>query len=580
MANIKLAKLHDISEKISEVVFKDKTIILFKYQDKISAFQGNCPHKNTPLSLGHVENGHIVCPAHKWKFSCITGKESTHKSCLKSYPITIEGEYILIDEALVKEETTSIKDNLRSMKDLPSPKGDFITGHLAKFRKPDIHMTIKEWASELGTMFTISLVGKKMLIVTDPKINKEILKQRPGKFRRFYKVDEIMREMGIIGVSNVEGETWKQHRKITTAALNAKNVNGFFPIMERVTEKFHRKLQKHSKDNSSVEIQEELMRYTVDIVTTISFGYEMNTLESGEDVIQKHLSYIFPMFAKRMTSPFPIWRYVKSKKSKEFDIALQEVKDKVDFLISEGKKRLLENPTIRENPSNYLEALLVEKEKEGDFSEEEIFGNVLTTLLAGEDTTSNSISWAMYYLAQHPEVVKKIKDELESICGDSPFPRSVNEIAKLKYTEAVVNEVLRMKSVTPFLIHDAIEDVVIEDVLVKKGTMIMNTLTLAHGDSDYFERPEEFIPERWIASGCPIHGNHSPKVAMTFGAGTRYCPGAYMATLMMMMGISAMCKNFQVSLDTSRGQVGEVLDFAIQPENLWLTFKEEALSTL
>ncbi|RJE74061.1 hypothetical protein BGP76_12760 [Reichenbachiella sp. MSK19-1] len=457
---------------------------------------------------------------------------------------------------------------------LPSPKGKFIVGHLPQFKADNKHQVMERWVEEVGDLFTISLLGKKFIVSAKPEINKEILRLRPGKFRRFDKIEEILKEMGILGVFNAEGEAWRKHRLITMQALNRQNVEGFFPTISKVADRLWTKWNAMAQAGETIDVQKEMMRYTVDITTEIAFGYPMNTLEKGEDVIQTHLEKIFPMINARITAPLPLWRLIKSKKDKAFDTAMVEIKSTVHQLIEEGKKRLVEHPEIKDHPNNFLEALLVQQANEGTFSDDEVFGNVFTMLLAGEDTTSNSISWSLYYLAQNPAIVDKIRQEANDIYSNSHTPSTYEEASALTYTDAVVQESLRIKPVTPNLYMTALEDVEIEGYLFQKGETIMMQNKVAQTHPDNFIRPDEFMPERWISSGCPMHGGaHSPDMIRTFGGGSRFCPGKGLAMSELVITLSTICKNFDLELAVRPEEVKEVFAFSMFPENLLIKLK-------
>ncbi|HNP19773.1 MAG TPA: cytochrome P450 [Fulvivirga sp.] len=464
-------------------------------------------------------------------------------------------------------------NNIRTIDNLPSPKGKPIVGHLPKFNAINKHQVLEEWVKEVGDVFRISLMGKKFIVSANPDINHEILKSRPGQFRRFHKIDEIMSEMGIIGLFNAEGEQWKLHRKLTSEALNLKNVQGFFPTLQRVTERLYQRWNDFASKEAVFDIQKEMVRYTVDITTDIAFGYDINTLQKEKDIIQDQMEKVFPMINERITAPIPLWRYFKTKKDKDFDEAMAAIKLLVHQFIADAKLRLKDNPELQENPTNFLEALLVEQTKSGSLTDKEIFGNVFTILLAGEDTTSNSISWTLYYLAQHPEVVEKVKAEARQVYADANCPSSNEALLSLKYTEAVAMEAMRIKPVTPNLYMQALEDVAIQDLEIKKGMTVMMQNKVAQTDAAHFTNPDAFIPERWIPKACPMHDKHSPQIIRTFGAGSRFCPGRNLAIHEMKMAISMICKNFEISLAVNPEEVKESFAFTMFPENLKVKIK-------
>ena len=461
---------------------------------------------------------------------------------------------------------------LTSIKDLPSPKGAFILGNLPEFKSQNKHIVLEKWAEECGDLYKISLVGKIFVVSARPELNAEILKLRPKEFRRFGKIDEIFTELGIVGVFNAEGERWQSHRKLTSEALNAQNVKSFYPTILEKTKILLSKFEGYSRDNSKVEVQKEMMAYTVDITTMIAFGYQMNSIENVADNFQQHLERIFPMINQRITAPLPLWRYAKSKESKALDNSLEEIKNLIYTFIDEAKARLDTSAELKASPSNFLEALIVESEKE-QFSKEELYGNVFTMLLAGEDTTSNSISWALFYLAQHPEIVKRIREEAIEIYADKELPTDYTTFAKLKLANAVAQEAIRIKPTTPQLYMQANEDVIVEDLEIPKDTIVVLQSKIAQNSDDYFTDALTFNPDRWMRGKCPVDHKHSPKVVKAFGGGPRYCPGMNLAMHEMTVLLSTLSKKFDFELALKPEDVKDKFAFTMHPENLWVKFK-------
>lgn len=460
------------------------------------------------------------------------------------------------------------------IKDLPSPKGNFILGHLPQFNVSDKHLVLERWVKECGDLFKINFIGKKIVVSANHKLNSEILKLRPEKFRRFSKINEIFKEMGIVGVFNAEGDTWKRHRKPTSEALNLKKIKGYYPIINDKTQMLLNKWKQYANDQKQIDIQKELIRYTIDITTSIAFGYQLDTINHKEDDFQKHLELIFPMVNERITAPIPLWRLYKQKKDKALDKSLKEIEKIVYHFIDKAKERLDKEPALKENPSNFLEALLVEQENENRFSTKEIYGNVFSILLAGEDTTSNSISWAVFYLAQHPEIITKIRKEANAIYSHEQTPQTTQDLNKLKYANAVAQEAIRLKPVTPNLYMQANEDITINNLYIPMDTTIMLQNKVSQTQEQYFYNPNEFIPKRWLKDSCPIHQNHQPDTIKAFGGGARFCPGKNLAMHEMTIAISSICKHFDFSLAVKPEEVKEQFAFTMYPKNLILNIKK------
>ncbi len=465
-----------------------------------------------------------------------------------------------------------MSDNeLIKIKDLKSPKGAFLVGHLPQFNAYNKHQVLERWVEESGELFKIHFVGKEFVVSANPDFNNKMLRSRPETFKRFSKIDDVLKEMGIDGVFNAEGESWKRHRKPIAEALSVKNVKSFYPIILDKTERILEKFKTYSETNTVVNVQKEFMAFTIDITTEIAFGHKLDTINNKSNSFQKHLEVIFPMINERVTAPIPIWKYYKRKKDKALDSALEAIEKVVYKFIEKAKERIETTPELKENPSNFLEALLVEN-KEANFTKEEIYGNVFTILLAGEDTTSNSLSWTLFYLAQHPEAVARVRVEAEAVYKKG-IPDDYENVEQLKYANAVVQEAMRLKPTTPQLYLEANEDTVINNVSIPKGTSIILQNKVAQTQEDYFSSPEVFDPNRWMVSRCPMHENHSPNVMRAFGGGARYCPGMHLAKTEMIVLISTLCKHFDFVLEVAPETVKERFEFTMFPEPLKVTFK-------
>lgn len=448
-----------------------------------------------------------------------------------------------------------------TLKQLPGPKGLPVLGMVTKLNLPQLHNQIEDWANEFGDVFRLRLPIADQMVITRPSLIQKICIERPDTFIRARKMDGILRESGVHGVFNAEGEEWKVHRRVIAQGLDVRHQQQFYPSMMDKVEKLYKKWCKNAEDGLPFDIQKDILRFTVDVTTSLAFGYEINTIEQEGSVIQDHTEKIFPVIFKRINAPIPWHRIYKSKTDREFDAALREIYLSIDDFIETARKRLKENPELREKPENLIEAILVESEKEGTFSNQEIKGNLLTLLIAGEDTTANSLIWMIYLLTQHPDKQKKIREEVDKILGNHKWLEDYKLNSELKYIEGVAFETLRFKPVAPIILHEAIKDVELEGIQFKKGQMILTQYRHAALQDEYFTKASEFMPERWIKeSRCPVHNTEA---FTPFGAGPRFCPGRNLALLEIKAITSMLFKNFEIKMVTPHDQVAEIMAFTM-----------------
>ena len=288
-----------------------------------------------------------------------------------------------------------------------------------------------------------------------------------------------------------------------------------------------------------MEVQQDLMRYTVDVTTNLAFGYDMNTLETEGDIVQQHLEKIFPVINRRINAAFPYWRYFKLPSDRALDRSLDSVRETIGGFVTQGRARLTQHPEL----AAHLDAMLSARDEGGAaFTDEEIYGNVLTMLLAGKDTTANSLAWMMHFMIEHPEIQVRMREEAEQVVGRVGMLGQLQDAERLKYIEAVAHETMRLKPVAPILFLETNEDVEVGDVSIPKATPLM-LLTLHPAlQGAHFATAAQFKPERWLdhtpAPSCP----HNPKAFVPFGAGPRFCPGRNLALveIKMVMAIALL----------------------------------------
>lgn len=451
----------------------------------------------------------------------------------------------------------------RSFRDLKGPKQLPIFGNSLDIKIPNLHNQLSDWANEYGPIYKLNLAIINLTIISDPVLNQNILKNRPSKFRRAPKMDRIIRESGIHGLFNAEGDDWAMQRNVITKGLDVKHQKQFFKSIELCLDRLLSKWENDVKHEKITDIQQDFLRFTVDVSTSLAFGIDMNTIEQIGSVIQDDLELLFPTVFKRINSPIQWHKFVKSKKDKAFDRAVVNLENFIDEIIKKGRARLAENPELKKNPSNLLESILVESEENSSvFTDKEVRGNLMIILLAGEDTTAHTLAWTVALLDRKQNIVDKIKAESDQLFGFDKRINSYDNHSQLKYTDAVAMEAMRLKPVAPVLLHEVLEDVELNGYRFTKGERLLNHLQHASKSNENFTDSIELKPERWLKeSRCPIH---KPESSMPFGAGARFCPGRNLAMLEIKSVLSMLYKNFNVEV-LNPESIHDIMAFTMMP---------------
>ena len=463
----------------------------------------------------------------------------------------------------------------KSITDLPkAPGGLPIVGNLLQIDLEKFHVQLENWCDAIGPIFTFRMGGREIVCLSDTGTINDMLRARPTVWRRVRAIERVTGEMRVKGVFSAEGDEWKLQRKVVAMALNSAHINRFFPKLEATTRRLKRRWDRAADAGTTVELCRDLMRYTVDVTTQLAFGIDVNTIETDGPVVQQHLDKVFPMLHRRINAPFAYWRYFRLPSDRELDRALAEIEKTVNGIIVDCRKRMQEQPELYELPTNFLEAIIAAQTSESgaDFTDEQIYANVLTLLLAGEDTTANTIAWACKYFIDFPEIFARARAEADTVLGDDVVAGDPDMLKRLPFIEACVNETMRLKPVGPIFALEANEDVEVMGCNVPAGTTVFGLSRHIAVSPDNFGQPETFDPDRWLATGPADTNPHNTEAFMPFGTGPRFCPGRNLALTEIKMVIAMLCHNFDLALATPDVPVLEKLAFAMMPKNLNVQF--------
>ncbi|NVM75495.1 cytochrome P450 [Duganella sp. SG902] len=469
----------------------------------------------------------------------------------------------------------AIAAELRHMYDLPGPRPWPLAGNLPQMRPLRIHQDVEAWSKQYGPLFTMRFGRAPILVVASHELVSAVLRDRPDGFRRPSITAQISDEMGgLPGVFLAEGTAWRDQRRMVMAALAPHAVKAYFPSLVAVVQRLRRRWQQAARDGSTIDLAEDLKRYSVDIIAGLAFGTEVNTIDGGEDVIQRHMDVVLPAVARRSIALFPYWRYVKLPQDRHLDSCLLALRQSVDELIAAARARLAAEPARRQRPSNLLEAMICAADEGGSgVDDKAVAGNVTTMLLAGEDTTSNTLAWMLYLLQQKPAAMQKAREEVLRVAPD-PAAFSIEQMDGLDYLDACAQEAMRLKPVAPFIPLEALRDTVVGDVQVPKGGLLWCVMRHDSVSDEHVPDAADFKPERWLAGSEQAINKH---VSMPFGAGVRTCPGRYLALLEIKLASAMLLSSFTIqSIATATSQPPEeLMGFTMSPIGLQMRLEAD-----
>lgn len=456
---------------------------------------------------------------------------------------------------------------LRRPEDLPKPAGWPILGQLLTFRPERAHLQFEAWARELGTPFRFQLGPKLQFIVLDDvALFHQASRDRPEGFMRGATLQPTFAEMGINGLFSIEGKAWHAQRRLIMQALNATHFRGWFRTLEDITARLHRRWLRLAGRGEVIEMGEDLRRYTVDVTSALAFGENPNTIEVEGDRIQQQLEVIFPAIMRRAFAPVRYWNWFRLPRDRRLDRALDEVRAYADERIAASRARL--SGDASGTTTNALEALLLAQDAEG-LTASEVISNVITLLVAGEDTTSNSLAWTMMFLSENPALQQHMHERAVGYLGASAVCPDHETLHAMDDFEPLALEAMRLKPVVPFNSFTTTRRTILGDLDLPAHSKLFFLKRPAMLDPDNFEDPHRYDPERWRRNRTPgAAGRHEQRAFVQFGAGPRVCPGRHLATLEMRLVLSMLLRNFEVELACPAAEIREVDAFTMMPSHM------------
>ena len=478
------------------------------------------------------------------------------------------------DDAAVARARAADAVPLRSVAALPGPRGWPLIGNLLQFDLPRLHRQFEDWADRHGPTYRLRLGRREVLVISDAETIAALLRDRPDTWRRMRPIEAVIREAGGHGVFSAEGDDWRRQRRLVMSAFDPGHLKRFYPSLQRVTERLMASWRDAARRGEAIDLQASLMRYTVDVTTGLAFGVDLNTIDAPHP-LQEHLDKLFPMLFRRVNLPFPYWHYLRLPIDREYDRHLRRVHEAVRGFVQAARQRLQDEPARRERPTDLLEAMLAARDADGSaLTEEEVAGNVLTVLLAGEDTTANTLGWAIWLLHEHPDDWQALVAEVDAALGDARLPPSFDAARGLASIEASVGEAMRLKPVAPLLFMEANRETELAGFRLPPGAVVFCLMRRAALDARLAEDVADFRPGRWQDGA----DRAVQKASMPFGAGPRLCPGRYLALLEMKMVLGMLARNFEL-LEVGPeggGAPGERMAFTMFPVGLKMRLAERA----
>lgn len=431
---------------------------------------------------------------------------------------------------------------------IPKPK-PFI-GHFREYGRDPLGF-VTRLSREVGGVVPIRMGPFPALVLTDPAAIEEVLVTKNRDFRKSLATRRISVVTGN-GILVSEGETWRQHRRAVQPAFHRERIQAWADIMVNEAAA----IVGRWRDGQTLDVHREMTELTLRIVVRTLLASDVT--EKDIETVGRAAAELTHYFDSRFNGlSFFIPDFVPTPNNLRMRTTVRRLDKIVYRLISERRRTSQPAATTGDDIISML--LEARSESGKPLTDREIRDEVMTLFLAGHETTALALTWALYALGRNPEAQDRLKAELSEVLGDR-LP-TVADIPRLPYTDAVVDEVLRLYPSAYAVSREAIRPTTIAGRKLTKRTLALVSIYAAHRSPERFENPDEFRPERWLdglAKRLP-KGAYSP-----FAEGPRKCIGAAFAMQEAVLVLATIASRVRVTPESMR-EVGAIPAVTLRP---------------
>ena len=415
----------------------------------------------------------------------------------------------------------------------PGPKGSLIMGVMREFNR-DTLAFIERCHRDYGDVVRSRFLYVHAYFLYNPADIETLLTTNAKSYRKAQSLrSPFFHRLVGNGLVTSEGDFWRRQRRLAQPAFHRQRISSYGEIMVEYT---NRAIAKW-KDGERHDIARDMTRLTLEIVVKTLFNSDVS---NDADHIGAMLSEIVKPFASQATLKWIADNRLPTPGHRRYFNAVSEI-DRVVFRI------ISERRASGADEGDLLSMLLQAQDEDGSqMSDAQLRDEVMTLFRAGHETTALALSWSWYLLATHPEAEKKFHAELDEVLGaHNRRAPEVEDLPKLKYTEMIAKETMRLYPPAYAVGREAIEETEIGGFRVPRNTQLFAFQWVTHRDPRFFDRPEAFEPDRWATDSI----QNLPKYAyFPFGGGPRQCIGNYFAMMEVVLLLATIGQRFKFSL--------------------------------
>ncbi|XP_047313950.1 geraniol 8-hydroxylase-like [Impatiens glandulifera] len=448
----------------------------------------------------------------------------------------------------------------RSRRFPPGPISLPIIGNLLSLGdKP--HRSLTRLAQTYGPIMSLKLGQLTTIVISSPSMAQEVLQKQDISFSNRFIPDAIRAcdeyKLSIIWLPT--NDRWRSLRKLAhTHVFSGRVLDSNQHVRRRKVEELMTHVRKCSHEGVAVNIGKETFQTSLNVLSNILFSVDLANFESNEAQVFKDLVWNITLESGKpnLVDYFPALRAIDPQRiRKRMSLYFSKLLSLFGEIIDKKMEAMKACLSRDISEGDVIDMLIkISQDNPKDLDIQHIKHMCLDFFVAGTETTSNTLEWAMTELLRHPESMEKAKIELKRVVGVGKQVEE-SDISVLPFLQAVIKETLRIHPPVPYFVRQVCTEVDLRGYIVPKGANVLVNVWAIGRDRDHWENPMEFKPERFLDSKIDVRGHDFELIP--FGSGRRVCVGLSLAMRILPTVLGSLINLFDWKIEGK-----------VNPENL------------
>lgn len=444
--------------------------------------------------------------------------------------------------------------------DIPvPPMRNYLLGHFV-YKEVEIRERMSfylRWMKEYGEVFQVWMLHNPHIITANATDVHQIVSQQTV-FTRSPAYTRVLSETLPESLHTISLENHRLIRRQLRETFNPQLLGGFHSQTALALHDLDERFARLARQSRPVDLSDEVADSAAMVITNVAFGadYDRDTRRRFTDDARSFMREIIKAIVLHPLRPILAALGFRKALFERGAMLLAHS----EYMMSKRQEERAGKLNEHKN-ADLLDSIMAVD----NASDQQKLSNITFFAVGGFDTITVTVSWAVYELCCHPEVVSKLREEVDRVFSDGE-PQDVDDAKKLVYTTYVWKEVLRLHPPATNMLRNAAKDVVLKgsNTFVPKGTSIVAFTLGAHRNPKHWSRPDDFWPERFDS----VHGEaHTVPTGayMPFSTGPHRCPGDFLASYEGVLILATLYRRFAFKLACEPDEVHSCHDFVQAP---------------